>query len=244
MKVVVFLQARVNSKRFPAKVLKKIFDKSIIELILERLRKIKDVENIILVTGPLEKNKLLIDEAKKLNLEYFSGSEENVLDRIFQASLKINPDIIIRITADCPLLDFNVINQGLKIFKKNQYDILNNYRERTFPHGFDFEIFRKEALHTSWQDYRKKFKSEDEFYHTFITPAKYMLEEKKFKKYDLINDKNLSHIRLTLDHPEDLELITKIYGSLYKKNQEFALAEILELLKENPSLLDINKNHG
>ena len=71
-----------------------------------------------------------------------------------------------------------------------------------------------------------------------------MLEEKKFKKYDLINDKNLSHIRLTLDHPEDLELITKIYGSLYKKNQEFALAEILELLKENPSLLDINKNHG
>ena len=242
MKIVVFLQARINSKRFPAKVLKKILGKTVIELIVERLRKIKRIDNIVLVTGPQEKNKLLIDEAKKLNLEYYCGSEENILDRMYKASLKINPDIIIRITSDCPLIDFNVINKGLDIFLKSQFDILNNNKVRTFPHGFDFEIFKNETLHMAWQDNRKKFKNKDEFYHTFITPAKYMFEEKKFKNYNLLNDKNLSNIRLTLDYPEDLELITKIFSSLYNKNQDFALEEILDLIKENPSLLDINKN--
>ena len=128
---------------------------------MQRLENVKNIDKIILVTGPLEKNKSLVDEARRLKLEYFCGNEENVLDRMYKASQKYNPDNIIRITADCPLVDFNIINNGLEIFLKNNYDMLTIGRKRTFPHGYDFEIFKKNALKVSWEDNVKKFENSD-----------------------------------------------------------------------------------
>ena len=243
MKNHIFLQARLKSKRFPNKVLKKICGKTIIELIVERLRKIKNIDDIILVTGPKESNTLLLEEAKRLDLKIFCGSEENVLDRFYKASKKFQSDIITRITADCPLIDFNVINEGYRIFHSGDYDVINIEQRRTFPDGFDFEIFKKDALHTSWQDNLAKFDNEEQFCSTFITPVKYMVETKKFKNFNLINDVDYSHIRLTLDYPEDLEFIKQIYEELYEKNQSFALKEILELLERKPELIEINRKY-
>ena len=243
MKNHIFLQARLKSKRFPNKVLKKIYGKTIIELIVERLRKITNIDDIILVTGPEESNALLIEEAKRLELKIFCGSEENVLDRFYKASKEFQSDIITRITADCPLIDFNVINEGFRIFNNGDYDVINIEQKRTFPDGFDFEIFKKDALHTSWKDHREKFDNEEHFYNTFITPVKYMVETKKFKNFNLLNDIDYSHIRLTLDYPEDFEFIKQIYEELYEKNQFFALKEILDLLERKPELIEINRKY-
>jgi len=229
MKNHIFLQARLNSTRLPEKVLKKICGKTVIELIVERLRQVDNIDDIILVTGSELENKSLIDEAKKLNLTYFCGNDENILDRFYEASMKFNSDNIIRVTGDCPLIDFNVINKGLKIFLEKDFDILSINRKRTFPDGFDYEIFKKKSLHTSWEDNLKLYKNKSEFYTTFISPAIYMLENKKFKNYDLINESDYSYLNLTLDYPEDLELITKIYEQFYPKNKYFALNEILTI---------------
>ncbi|MFH1841393.1 MAG: glycosyltransferase family protein [Candidatus Nealsonbacteria bacterium] len=229
----IFIQARMGSIRLPGKVLMKICGKTVIELIVERLQKVKDIDRIVLVTSNKKQDEPLVKESKKLKIDYFKGSEENVLDRFYQASLKFKPDNIIRVTGDCPLIDFNLINKGLKIFKKGNYDVLSNTRVRTFPDGFDFEIFKSGVLKTSWQE--NKFKEK------FINPVKYLLEKKKFKNKDLINNKNLSNIRLILDYKEDFELIKKIYESF--KNKYFTQKNILNILKKKPYLLNLNKKY-
>jgi len=238
----VYIQANMSSSRIPGKVLKKILNKSILELIVERVRKIKNFDRIILVTGSKEKNELLLKEAQKLKIYYFFGSEENILDRFYKASKKFNTDIIIRCTADNPLIDFNIINTGLEIFRKNNFDILGVDRKRTFPLGLNFQIFRKEALETAWNDNHDIHKGN--FDKIFIPPTKYMLEKRKFKNYTLISKKDYSDIRLTLDYPEDLEMISKIYQKLYLQNKKFGLPEILDLLKKNPKILQINAKHS
>ena len=111
----IFIQARVNSTRYPRKILKKIDEKTILEIILDRIRNIKNINKIILVTGIKEKNNELVDEARKLGLDVFCGDEENILDRFYHAAKKFQPDNIIRITGDCPLIDSRIINQGLEI---------------------------------------------------------------------------------------------------------------------------------
>jgi len=196
-----------------------------------------------LVTGPEEINKALVREAVKLKLKSFCGNEKNILDRFYKASKEFQSDVIVRITADCPLIDINIINKGLKIFNQKNCDILSIVRKRSFPHGFDFEIFTKESLEISWKDMISKFPTEKEFLHSFIPPTKNMLEKKKFQNYDLINDKDLSRIRLTLDYPEDFEVIRRIYEGLYEKNKFFGMNEILKFLENNPSILEINQKY-
>lgn len=242
LKIHIYIQARESSERLPSKILKKICDKSILELIVERVNEIKDVNKIVLVTGSKEKNKKLIEQAEKLNIEYFCGNDDNILDRFHTASLSLQSKIIIRITGDCPLIDFDLINKGLQMFKENDYDILSINRFRTFPDGFDFEIFNVDALHEAWSDLKSKFKQKD-FEQSFIPPTKYLLEKKKFKHFDLRNEEDLSGIRLTLDYLEDFQLIKTIYEKLYYKNRKFAMSKILELITTNKELLDINKKY-
>jgi len=243
MKNYIFLQARINSTRLPHKILKQICGKTILELLVERLYNINDITKILLVTGSQEKNIELINKAKKLKLDFFCGNENNILDRFHSATQKFKLDNIIRVTGDCPLIDFNVINNGLEIFKQNNYDILSIDRVRTFPHGFDFEIFTKEALIRSWNNVLQKFNNKKDFDNTFISPAENMLFSNEFKNYDLINEIDFSYMRLTLDYAEDFELIKQIYESLYYNNNKFALKEITQLINEKPELLEINRKY-
>jgi len=221
----------MESKRLPNKALLKILGKSIIELMCERLRRIKNLDEIVLVTGPLKKNEELVEEAKKIGIPYFCQSEENVLERFYEASKKFKPNIIIRVTADCPLIDPDLIAKGLRVFLKGGYDIVGNTRVRTYPDGMDFEVFSSKALDIARRET------------TSVHPTKYMLEGPKFKVKDIVLSPNLSHIRLTLDYKEDFTVIKTIYEHLYPKNPAFSLKDILDFLVANPNLLKINKKH-
>jgi spore coat polysaccharide biosynthesis protein SpsF len=236
----VFLQARINSKRLSKKVLKKICGKSILELIIERLSQIDDIDNIILVTGTKEHNKSLIVEAKRLNLDYFCGSEENILDRFFKASQKYNPDNIIRITADNPIIDLNLLANGIKIFNEANYDILT-IDNQSFPKGLNFEIFSKNILQEIWENTKTKLNDNEIFNLTFISPCNQMLSNNYFKKYFLKNTDNHMNLRLTMDYEEDFIFLKKLYENLYPNNKNFGLSDIITLLKDNPSLLKINE---
>jgi len=236
----IFLQARLYSYRFPEKILKKICNKTILEIIIERLRKVKDIDKIILVTGNRSKNKLLIKEAKRLNIEFFCGSEKNILDRFYQASLQFKPDNIIRVTGDNPLIDFNLIKNGFKIFLEKRVDVLSIERKKTFPIGMNFEIFRTCSLHDAWKDNYKMFQDQN-FQETFIPPTKYLLEKRKYHNFDLVNEKNLSTIRLTVDYYEDFLLVSEIFNELYPKKKYFDFFDIVKLLESRPDLLKINE---
>ncbi|CUR50976.1 Acylneuraminate cytidylyltransferase [Nitrosotalea devaniterrae] len=243
MKNHIFIQGRVSSTRLPGKILMKIFDKTILELIVERLDRVKNVDKMILITGSNDKNALLVKEAEKIGLDHFCGSEQNLLDRFYNASKKFFPDNIIRVTADCPLIDFNLIDKGLKIFLENNYDLVNVGRKSNYPHGLDYEIFKTTALELAWKKTRSGFDSTEKFIQTFICPTDYILQSNDFKKFELINDDDLSQMRLTLDYKEDFELISKVYEKLYNNKQFFTLEDILDLFKKNPSLSLINQKY-
>lgn len=233
MAIQIFLQARLGSTRLPGKVLMKICGKSVVALTVERLRRVEGIDSIVLVTGPEEKNRALVEEAKRLDMRYFCGSEENLLDRFYQAALKFKPDAIMRITADCPLIDKDVLAQGIRIFQKGGYDMVSNLLKRTYPDGVVFELFTFAALKKCWEEQN----GEGE------TPTKYLLENKQFSNFNMEQDVDMSRIRLTLDYAEDFEVIEKIYQALYKEGEYFGLDSILGFLKEHPGLLKINEAH-
>jgi len=240
----IFLQARIHSTRLPGKVIIKIEGKSIIELIIERLKKVNCVDGIFLITGPYSENRLLVEEANRLDIGYFCGCEENLLDRYYNASLKFNSENIIRVTADCPLIDADLINKGISIFDENNNDILSVGRIKSYPHGLDFEIFNTKTLQNAWKDIFTSYADDQKFKNSFVSVDEYMLTNNKFTCYDLTNDVDLSQIRITLDYPEDLELIRQIYHELYKKGEYFGLKKILNCIKKNPDLLNINKKQA
>ena len=243
MNIHIYVQARVNSTRLPGKILKKICDKTILEILVERLKKVENIDKIILVTGPKKQNSDLIQDANRLNLEYFCGNEENILDRFYSAAQKFNSDIIIRITADCPLIDFQLINNGLNLFLEKKHELLCNNRPRTFPHGLDFEIFKKEQLTEMWNLKKKEFQNDELFLNTFINPIDDIFENSPDKVYCLKNEIDLSSIRVTLDYGEDLVVIKRIFEQCYDKNPFFGLTELISLKHDSPNIFELNRKY-
>ncbi|MDO8633276.1 MAG: glycosyltransferase family protein [Candidatus Wildermuthbacteria bacterium] len=231
MKLHIFVQARLGSARLPGKVLMKICGKSVFELVVERLRRVKEAEEIVLVTGPEEKNQALVNEAKRLGMRYFCGSEDNLLDRFYQAALKFGSEAVMRITADCPLVDADVLSQGIRIFQSGEYDIVSNVEKRTYPDGIVFELFSFDALKQSWEEQGGGSES----------VTKYLLEDRKFSGFNMEQKEDMSRIRLTLDYKEDFEVIERIYAALYKGGEYFGLNAVLEYLKEHPEILKLNQ---
>ena len=240
MKFHIYIQARVNSTRFPKKILKKIDGKSIFEILVKRLELVSNSE-IFLITGSQLLNNELIEEAEKMNISYFSGDENNILNRFYNASQKFSSQNIIRITGDCPLIDFELVNEATKIFSQQKIDLLLNYIPRTYPHGFDFEIFTANVLENSRNNVYNKYDDENLFLSTFMNPVHQMIKSKNLVHYKMKNNIDNSNIRLTLDHLDDLKLISSIYQKLHKRNPNFTSSDILNLLKLEPQLMDISK---
>jgi len=240
MKFHIYIQARVNSTRLPKKILKKIGDKTVFEILVERLKLVSNSE-IFLVTGSQLLNNELIDKAVKMNISYFSGDEDNILNRFYNASRKFSSQNIIRITGDCPLIDFELVNEGTKIFSQKKIDFLLNYIPRTYPHGFDFEIFTAGALENSRNNVYSKYNDQNLFLSTFMNPVQEMIKSKTLVNYKMKNNIDNSDIRLTMDYLDDLKLISYLYQKLYKTNPNFTSSDILNLLKIEPQLMNINK---
>ncbi len=222
-----YIQAREGSTRLHGKVLKKLCNKTIIQILFERMFKVKNIKKIILITGSEIKNKNIIEECKRIHLDYFCGNEINLLDRFYNASLYFPSENIIRITADNPFTDYDLINKGLKLFTKGDYDILSNNRIKTYPLGLNFEIFTTKALQLAWKNTLYNFKN-TVFLKTEIPPTKYLLSDKNIKNYDFIHDKDLSKIALTIDTPQDFEMLSNIFESIYSNNHFFTLKDIMK----------------
>jgi len=238
--VQIFLQARMSSTRFPGKVLAQIAGKSVFERTIERLRQVKGASKIVLVTSELPENDRLETEAENLGVAVFRGAEENTLDRFYWAARKFLPDAIVRVTGDCPLIDPELIDEGIRLFLKKGVDFLSNTHFLSHPHGMQFEITRRKTLFSAWEAQRAQFADEQTFKNAPVNAGSPIMEDESFKKEYMVHKPNLAFIRITLDYPEDLELIRRVYELLPEEQRDFS--DIVDLFKKRPELLLINKN--
>lgn len=238
MKVGIIIQARMGSTRLPGKVMKKIADKTILGHVISRVKQCKLVDEIIIATTTLKKDDIVVNEAAQNNVKWFRGSEDDVLSRYYFAAKDNNLDVIVRITADCPLIDPIVTDEIIKYYIDHNYALVTNagpdLDKRTYPRGLDTEVFSFTVLTGAYQ------KANEAYQREHVTP--YIYENKSFDIFFYKNDTDYSRYRLTLDTIEDFQLIYLIYKELYHGEHDFYLNDIIRVLKKHPDYYRINQD--
>lgn len=236
MKYIAMIQARCGSSRLPNKVLKDLSGKPDLQWVIERVQRSKYIDEVMVVTS-IERNNLpLIRLCTELGIRVFIGSEEDVLDRYYQAAKLLQPDYVVRITADCPLFDWRYLDMAIEQMESDT-DYMAAMTE-SFPDGEDIEIVKLPALKKSWEEAR--LLSEREHVTMYIK-----------NHPDLFNIKNIEcpipgigSKRWTLDEDEDYKLISAVYQHFISKGREdFITEDILGFLAENPAIEKINQKY-
>ena len=227
------IQARCESTRFPNKILSKINNKTIIELLIERIKKSKSLDVIIVATSNDKSNQQLIKILKKNKIDYFIGDQNHVLSRYYKAAKKFQLKTIIRLTGDNPLVDYRLIDKYIHNFNLNNYDYLSDENPPTYPDGMDVEVFKFKILEYAYFNCKSKFEKEH------VTPGiknnkDIKIGKKKYKE-------NFSFLRLTIDEKKDYECIKNIFQNFYPKI-DFTLEDIIKLYKKKPKIFELNKN--
>jgi len=229
--IIAILQARSSSSRFPLKVLRPLLSKPMLLHQIERLRNSSLIDNLVVATSIDKSDDAIEKMCLENNTEIFRGDLDNVLDRFYQCAQKYNPKYIVRLTGDCPLTDWQIIDNMIQFCIDGNFDYVKT--SLRFPDGLDAEILSMKALSDSKLNATLPSEKEHVTQYIFNRPNQY-----NNKVFDLNQD--LSHLRWTVDEPEDFILVEKIYQALYKKNPFFLTNDILNLLKEIPSLSNIN----
>ncbi|MGG1676527.1 cytidylyltransferase domain-containing protein [Neobacillus sp. NRS-1170] len=229
------IQARMGSTRLPGKVMKKILGKTILEHVVTRVKQSNQIDEIVIATTNKAEDDPIAIEADRLQVNYYRGSEHDVLSRYYFSAKENDADIIVRITSDCPLIDPVITDQIIGFYKTKNYDIVSNAgaepSQRTYPRGLDTEVFSFEQLENAFNNATERYQKEH------VTPFIY---ENSDKVYFYKNYIDYSKFRWTLDTIEDFELITKVYEYLYHGEHNFYLDDIIRLFEVHPDLMKIN----
>lgn len=231
--VLALIQARMGSTRLSGKVLKPLAGVPVIEHVVHRVRSAAMVDDVMVVTSIDPSNIPLIHVVSGLGCRVFVGSEDDVLDRFWQAARLTEADHLVRVTADCPVIDPDVIDSAIRLHLAENNDYTSNTDPPTWPDGLDVEVMTRAALETAWS----KARSTPEREH--VTP--YVRNNPQFFKLGGVRSPiDLSHHRWTLDQSEDYALLQTVFGELYKPGGIFRYGEILDLLTRKPELTDVN----
>ncbi len=233
MKIIGIVQARMGSTRFPKKVLSSIVGKPMIELLLSRLSKSKEINEIIVATSIDKKNDILQSIVEGLGYKCTRGSENDVLKRFYESAKHFDADIVVRITGDCPLVDPDLVDKCIREFKEQHVDYLSNTQPETFPDGLDIEVMTFRSIKKSQKEVKLKFDREH------VTP--YIRTTDSFSRASVVHAKDLSDKRWTVDEPEDLIVISNIFDFFFP-DIYFSWEKVLELNEMHPSIFKANKN--
>ena len=229
------IQARMESERFPGKVMKKVDGKKpSLFFTVSQLKNSKYINKIVIATSTKKSDDAIQKLSQEIGIECFRGSFEDVLDRYYICSKNFQFKNIIRITGDCPLIDPKIVDDFIKKFQTNNYDYIHNFDPRTFPDGMDIEIFTHIALKKAWK--KAKLASEREH-----VTAYFRNNSDKFKIKNIKNRNNFSKYRITLDYKEDLKLIKNIIKGIPER--PIFMKDIIYFLEKNPDFLKINQKY-
>ena len=200
---------------------------------VEQLKNSKLLEKIVIATSSNQEDNDIEKFCRKYNIKCFRGSLENVLDRYYQCAKEFGITTIVRIPADKPLIDPEIVDEVIQKFKENSFDCVTNFQPSTIPSGTEVEIFSFSALETAWKNASSAFDKEH------VTPYIYKNKE-QFKIFNVVNKEDLSNFRWALDYKEDLELIRKIVMKIEKR--PILTRDIINLLNREKELIKINQN--
>lgn len=231
-RIVAIIQARYASERLPGKVMMPIVGKPMLWHVWQRTKRAGTIDHVIVATGSHVDDDRIVDFCNENSIAYYRGSTNNVLDRYYQAAKAAKASIILRITADCPLIDSVIIDDVVTYFLRGEYDYVSNVNPPTYPDGQDIEVFTFSALERAWRD--AHFRSEREH----VTP--YIVNHPElFRLGNVVNDVDLSAYRWTVDTEADMEFVRSVFEGLQRV--DFGMDDVLSLLNRKPELAEINK---
>lgn len=225
----------MTSTRLPGKILKQVLGKPLLEYQLERLRRVRLADQIVIATTGNDSDQPIVDFCAQHGISCFRGSENDVLARYHGAATHFEADTVVRITSDCPLIDPAVVEQVIRCYldRRTELDYVSNCLERTWPRGMDTEVFSCSALHEAFSEATEQAEREHVTPFIYRQPQRYRLE-------NVAAAENLAQHRWTVDTAEDFELVSKLLAALYPAKPDFSLADILDLLKKHPDWAAIN----
>jgi glutamate-1-semialdehyde 2,1-aminomutase len=233
LKTIAIIQARMGSIRFPNKVMRNICGTPMIGLLLERLKNSKLIDQIVLATSQDPRNDPLVEYVRGLEYSIYRGSENNVLDRYYQAAKEAKAELVVRVTGDCPLIDPVVVDETIAMFADSDVDYVSNNAPPTFPHGLDTEVFTFKALEIAWSQARTTYESEH------VTP--FITDSGNFKQANYSYRSDCSEERWTVDEPEDFEVVQKVFEHFHP-HYSFSWVDVLSLSKQHPEWFMANRH--
>lgn len=236
------MQARIGSTRLPRKVLQDIGGRPMLARVVERARQVPGASRVLVATTTEAQDAVIMDMAAALGVEIVAGSETDVLDRYYQAARRFRADVVVRVTADCPMLDPAVSGRVIARILEGGVDYVTNCQPPTYPDGLDTEAVVFSALECAWRE--ATLMSDREH----VTPFIWKRPE-SFRTARLLNAPDLSAHRWTVDDERDMAFVREVYGRLLPlRGPCFGMAEVLALLEREPGLrainADIARNEG
>jgi glutamate-1-semialdehyde 2,1-aminomutase len=223
----------MGATRFPNKVMQTIEGTPMIELLLKRLSRSKQIAEIVLATSVDSRNAPLVEHVRKLGHRVFQGSENDVLDRYYQAAKLAEADVVVRITGDCPVVDADLVDAIVDRFSTSNVDYICNVNPPTFPDGLDVEVFSFKSLQRVWVEAKRPFDREH------VTP--YFRESGAFSTLNVDNDEDLSGLRWTVDEKSDLEVVRSVFAH-FRPRDDFGWREVLRMSHDQPGIFATNRH--
>lgn len=238
-RVVALIQARVGSTRLPGKVIADVCGRPVLWHIADRLRHCRSLSGALIATSEGADCRPVRDVAAGYGLQCFSGSEQDLVDRLTRAAQSAGADAIVRVTADCPFVDPALVDRMVETYfsARGSVDCVVNYIPRTFPHGLDLEVYPTAFLEQLCQEISDEH--DREWFPTYVTARPEL-----FRICAVTHSTDLSGLRWTVDYPEDLEFCRAVYTALWRDGGVFGMNDILQLLDREPSLVTINAMHA
>lgn len=234
----IIVQARMGSSRLPGKIMLDMGGETVLEHVVKRLRKVTRADQIIIATTDHPFDDIVADWSDRKGILCCRGSEEDVLGRYHLAAARHDLDVIVRITSDCPLIDYEMIDELLRIKLTSSYRFVTNVgpsaSDRTFPRGYDAEVFDREMLVTAFD------KATMPYHREHVTP--YFYEEYQHTHYLMKGQKDCSSYRLTLDTLDDYMVLYNVIVKGDAGVKMWTCDAVINYLQDNPKLMGINSH--
>jgi spore coat polysaccharide biosynthesis protein SpsF len=234
MNIIAIIQARMGSTRLPGKVLKDLGGDTVLARVVRRVERSEEINRVVVATSDASCDDAIVEECTRLGVDCFRGSEDDVLDRYYRAAASLSPEVIVRITSDCPAIDGGIVDKTIRTFCEEHADYASNALERTYPRGLDNEVLTLATLERCWREAKHPYQR------AHVTP--YVYENPSlFRMVSVKGEADYSRHRWTLDTPEDLDFLRALYGRLGNRD-DFSWREALAVVEREPDLAEMNRH--